>query len=126
MMQSPCIRLSAVMMAIGICVALSGCAGQSIGLRTDFHQAGFEIQKTSKREVVAYLGLPQKILMDDDGREHFIYEGSTRLVGMCLGCGIPSAPVGIIPSLINMAGVRNGAEYVFDKGILVAKFEPTR
>lgn len=104
---------------------LGGCAGPGIGLNTDFRAANFQVNQTTKKEVIDRLGLPQKILKDQQGQEHFIYEGATRLVGACIGCGIVNAPVGAIPSLINESGVKNGAEYVFDaKNVLVFKVEP--
>jgi len=106
---------------------LVSCGGPGIGLKTDFQQANFEVKKSTKLDVVRYLGLPQKIMKDPDGREHYIYEGSTRLVSACIGCGSTNMGVGLIPSYINETGVRNGAEYVFDEnGLLIAKFEPQK
>jgi len=103
---------------------LCACGGQSIGLKTEFKQANMEIGKTSKSDIVQYFGLPQKVLKDDSGRDHFFYEGATRLVGLCVGCGDVNQGPGLIPSLINQGIVSEGAEYVFDpSGILVAKFE---
>lgn len=107
-------------------VNLVACAGPSIGLKTDFQAAKFQVNKTTRAEVINRLGLPQKIMKDSQGREHFIYEGDTHLVSACIGCGDTNTGVGVIPALINESGVRDGAEYVFDtKNILIAKFEPT-
>lgn len=106
-------------------VNMVACAGPSIGLNTDFKDAHFQVNKTTRAEIIKRLGLPQKIMKDAQGREHFIYEGDTHLVSACIGCGDTNAGVGLIPALINESGVKNGAEYVFDtKNILVAKFEP--
>jgi hypothetical protein len=105
-------------------LALTAC-GPTIGLKTDFKNANFEIGKTNRDNVIEHLGLPQRMLTDSEGRQHYFYDGSTRLVGACVGCGIANAPVGLVPSLINQAGVKNGAEYVFDSNqLLIAKFEP--
>ena len=107
-------------------LALAAC-GPTIGLKSDFSSQGFEIGRTTRDQVISALGLPQQILKDTDGREHLLYDGSTRLVGACIGCGIPSAPVGAIPSMINQSMVKNGAEYVFDdRGVMAAKYEPTK
>jgi hypothetical protein len=104
---------------------LAACSTGSIGLKTDFQQANFEVGKSTKTDVVNYLGLPQKVIKDPEGREHYLYEGSTRLVGLCVGCGDTRGVPGLIPSYINQAGIENGAEYVFDlQGLLATKFEP--
>jgi hypothetical protein len=105
---------------------LAGC-GPSIGLKTDFANQGFEVGRTTRDEVIEKLGLPQKRQQDTDGRDHLFYAGATRLVGTCLGCGIASAPPGVLPLLVNDSVVKNGAEYVFDeKGLLTARFEPKK
>jgi hypothetical protein len=110
-----------------LAMILASCAGPSIGLNTEFKQANFQVKKTTKQEIIDYLGLPQMIMKDSEGREHYIYEGSTRLTGLCIGCGTVNGGVGAIPALINQSGVKNGAEYVIDKdNLLVAKFEPTK
>ena len=86
------------------------------------HRQGLSRSRQSARR----LGLPQKILQDDDGREHRFYEGASRLVGLGIGTGI-AGPPGAIPSLINTAQVNNGAEYVFNSdNVLVAKFEASK
>jgi hypothetical protein len=112
--------------AIAAAFLLASCS-TAIGLRTDFHEAKFEVNKSTKKDVVNYLGLPQRMIKDPQGRDHYIYEGATRLVGACIGCGNVNAGVGVIPSYINQTQVQSGAEYVFDKsGVLVAKFEPKK
>jgi hypothetical protein len=116
-------KIKFALTAISVLV-LTAC-GTSIGVKSDFKAGHFEEQQTTRDEVVRYLGLPQKILEDDAGRKHYFYEGSASLTGLCVGCGNVSAPPGLIPALISESGVKNGAEYVFDKeGLLVAKFEP--
>lgn len=109
-----------------VALAVSACTGANIGLKTDFKSAQFEIGKTTRSEVISYLGLPQKSIEDPDGQTRLLYEGGSRLTGLCIGCGNASAPVGVVPYLVNDSIVKNGAEYVFDKGgILVRKTEPT-
>jgi hypothetical protein len=113
-------------LAASLLVLLAGC-GPSIGLKTDFAGQGFEIGRTTRDEVIEKLGLPQKMQKDTDGRDHLYYAGATRLVGACLGCGNVSAPIGLIPMMVNSSMVKNGAEYVFDeKGVLAARFEPKK
>jgi hypothetical protein len=106
-------------------LSLAAC-GPSIGLKKDFQTHAFEVGVTTRNDVVNRLGLPQKIVKDDQGREHLVYEGAAHLVGLCVGCGIPSAP-GLIPSMMSESAVKNGsAEYVFDtNGVMAAKFEPS-
>jgi len=121
------IRLpSSVLMALCVAVlVLSACTGANIGLKTDFKSAGFEIGRTTRSEVIAHLGLPQRSIEDPDGHTRLLYEGGSRLTGLCIGCGNAAAPVGAVPYLVNDQIVKNGAEYVFDKGgILVRKTEP--
>lgn len=113
-------------LAASLVLLLTGC-GPTIGLKTDFANQGFEIGRTTRDEMIEKLGLPQKMQKDADGRDHLYYAGSTRLVGTCLGCGIASAPPGLIPLMVNDSMVKNGAEYVFDeKGVLTARFEPKK
>jgi hypothetical protein len=105
---------------------LAGC-GPTIGLKTDFANQGFEVGRTTRDEVIERLGLPQKRTTDAEGRDHLFYEGSTRLIGSCVGCGFANAPPGVVPLMVNNALVKNGAEYVFDeKGVLTARFEPKK
>jgi hypothetical protein len=113
--------------AILACVLLLAGCGPSIGLKTDFANQGFEVGRTTRDEMIERLGLPQKRVTDTEGHDHLFYEGSTRLVGTCIGCGFASTPPGIIPLMVNSAQVKNGAEYVFDeKGVLAARFEPKK
>lgn len=112
-------------LALIVPLLLLGACGPRIGVKTDFQQQAFQVGKTTRADVIKQLGLPQQILKDSDGREHLLYEGSTRLVGMCVGCGDVTGNVGIIPRMMNDSRVKNGAEYVFDlQGVLVTKFEP--
>jgi len=103
---------------------LIACNATTIGLQNDFKKGNFSIGKSDRNDVVNYLGLPQKIVNDDKGNIHYLYEGETHLVGLCIGCGNVNGGVGLIPSLINQHNIENGAEYVFDPaGLLIAKFE---
>lgn len=115
--------ISKLIFFIILTISLTACANK-IGVRKDFKQANFEVGKTTKKEVIGYLGLPHKIMKDTDGREHHFYPGAARLTGLCIGCGNVNAGVGIIPSLINQAAVEGGAEYIFNEnGVLAAKYE---
>lgn len=106
-----------------ILALFTGCGGPSIGLKTDFQQANFQINKSRKSDIVNRLGLPQQSLHDNEGREHYLYEGSTHLLGACIGCGNVNGSVGLIPSLMNQASIKDGAEFVFDKDeMLVAQY----
>jgi len=108
---------------IFLTVSLTACANK-IGVRKDFKRANFEIGKTTKKEVIDYLGLPQKIMKYADGREHYFYPGAARLTGLCIGCGDVSGRVGVISSAVSQAAVEDGAEYIFtSNGVLVAKYE---
>jgi hypothetical protein len=121
-MLSPLIARTALYL---LALVMSACTGANIGLKTDFKSANFEIGKSTRSEVINYLGLPQKSITDSNGNTRLLYEGGSRLTGLCVGCGIASAPVGAIPALVNDSIVRNGAEYVFDDGgILIRKTEP--
>lgn len=106
-------------------LSLAAC-GPTIGLKKDFQTHAFEVGVTTRNDVVNRLGLPQKIMKDDQGREHLVYEGAAHMVGLCVGCGTTGAPPGMIPIMIGESAVKNGsAEYVFDtNGVMAAKFEP--
>jgi hypothetical protein len=105
---------------------ISACTGANIGLKTDYKSANFQVGKTSRADVIAYLGLPQKSLKDPDGQLHLLYERSSKLTGLCGGskCGGLSGQLGGVEALISDAANRDGAEYVFDtNGILIRKSE---
>lgn len=119
--------------ACGIAM-LNGC-GASIGLRKTFNEANFEIGKTTKAEVIGYLGLPQQTGRDPLGRVHLCYDGATRLHHAMI-------PVVIVPGVVSFAAVgpsalgllnskscnhSSGAEYVFDENDkLIAAFLPEK
>jgi hypothetical protein len=107
-------------------LALAAC-GPEIGTKNDFQAQSFEVGRTTRDDVLGKLGLPQKILKDDDGREHLFYEGGPRYLGRIgLGAGIATGP-GTIPPVANQAQIKQSAEYVFNSdGVLVAKHEPTK
>jgi len=131
-------RRSIVSMRIALFVgatamALLTACGPGIGLRTKFHEATFEIGKTTKAEVIGYLGLPQRLGKDPLGRTHLLYDGSTRLIGLvapvAIGPIITVAPLAIGPvgSSSNESMTRSGAEYVFDENDkLIAAFLPEK
>jgi len=118
------INKAAYFLGLIFLISLIAACGTQIGVKTEFKKASFEVGKTTKASVIDYLGLPQKMLKDKEGRDHYFYEGSTHLIGACIGCGNVNGGVGLIPSLVNQANIDNGAEYVFDlNGILATKFE---
>ncbi len=117
-------KLLRLLVTVGA-LTLAGC-GPAIGVKTDFQAQSFEVGRTTRDDVMRKLGLPQKILKDDDGRDHLFYEGSARLLGLGIGTGVAGGP-GLIPTMINQAQIKEGAEYVFNSdGVLVAKFETSK
>jgi hypothetical protein len=100
---------------------LAGC-GPSIGLKSDYQQYKFEIGRTTRDQVMASLGLPQKIVKDSDGREHFIYEKNAQEVNVCC----PGVTPLYLTSVTRKSDEETfGAEYVFDSGgVLLGKIEP--
>lgn len=105
-------------------VVLSSCAGPGIGVKNNFHEVGFTLNKALKKDVLEVLGLPQKIEKDPDGKERFIYAGDARMVGLCVRCSQGMGPA-VIPSAIYNSTLKRGAQYVFNPaGVLVEKYEP--
>ena len=75
---------------------LAGCSTGSIGMRKDLDQQHFEVGKTSRAEVVNAIGLPQRMEKDAAGNEHYYYERSARLTGMCVACGMANNTGGFV------------------------------
>jgi hypothetical protein len=98
-------------------------SGGDIGIKKQIDISQFEVGKTVIADVVRAIGLPQRMSKDEDGTKHFFYERSTRLVGMCLGCGMASNTMGLIPGGAikgsKEKAKKNSVELVFDsEGIL--------
>ena len=104
---------------------LVGCSTGSIGVKPDVGSQLFEVGKTTRTEVVNKIGLPQRIEKDEAGNDHYLYERSAHLTGMCLGCGMVGNTSGAIPA----AAVQNSknkakkaaVEFVFNtEGTLIS------
>lgn len=94
-----------------------------IGLNRDFQKGNFKVGKTTKSQVVDYLGLPQYIEKNKNGTVRFIYPGEALLTGMITGGGNTSP--GLLEASANAEDVEQGAKYIFNsKGILIKKVEP--
>jgi hypothetical protein len=110
--------------ALIACSMLLAACGPSIGLKSDYQQYVFEIGRTTRDQVIASLGLPQKIVKDSEGRDHFIYDKSAQEVGVCCH--------GVTPHYLTSVSHKSdeemfGAEYVFDSGgFLFGKIEPAK
>jgi hypothetical protein len=120
-------RFARVSAAYLTCLILAACAAE-IGLRPAA-DVQFVIGKTTKAEVIKELGLPQEITRDPAGTEHYWYEPSARLTGLCIACGFPSGT----PDLLNAAVVhasaerakRDRAQMTFDASGVLAEYTPS-
>jgi hypothetical protein len=61
---------------------------------------------------------------DDAGNDHYFYERTTHLTGMCLGCGMVGNTSGAIPAAAIQSSKNkaknNAVEFVFDpQGTLI-------
>jgi len=105
-------------------VMLSGCSTGSIGVRSDVGSQPFEAGKTTRTDVVNKIGLPQNVEKDDAGNDHYFYERSAHLTGMCLGCGVVGNTNGAIPAAAiehsKAKAKKNVVEFVFNpEGTLI-------
>ena len=105
--------------AIGAALAvLAGCSTGSIGVKSDVGSHPFEVGKTTRTEVVNAIGLPQSVQQDDAGNDHYFYEKTAHLTGMCLGCGFANNTGGIIPAAAidssKAKAQKNAVEFVFN------------
>jgi hypothetical protein len=103
---------------------LAGCSSGQIGVRPDVGQQAFEVGKTTRMDVMNTIGLPQRVEKDDAGNDHYFYERSARLTGLCIACGMPGNTTGIIPAAAVQGSkekaLRNAVELVFDtNGMLI-------
>jgi hypothetical protein len=110
--------------ALAIVVLLVGCSTGSIGVKSDVGSHPFEVGKTTRMEVVNTIGLPQHIEKDEAGNDHYFYERSAHLTGMCLGCGDVTNTAALVPAAAieysqNKAR-KNAIEFVFNpQGTLI-------
>jgi hypothetical protein len=99
---------------------LAGCSSGQIGVRPDVGSQAFEVGKTTRTDVVNAIGLPQRVEKDDAGNDHYFYERSARLTGLCIGCGIAANTTGLIPAAAvegsKEKARKNSVEFVFDTG----------
>lgn len=108
-------RFAANLAALAV---LAGCSTGSIGVKSDVASHPFEVGKTSRTEVVNTIGLPQRMEKDDAGNDHYYYERSAHLTGMCLGCGYVNNSGGLIPAAAidssQTKAKKNAVEFVFN------------
>ena len=110
-----------VLLSVSFCI--SCVTTTAIGLNRDFHKGQFTIGKTTKNDVVNFLGLPQKMENKENGTVQFIYDGEAVLTGMSTGSG--AGGPGLIQALMNDSDVSRRAKYTFsNKGVLMKKVEP--
>jgi len=103
---------------------LAGCSTGSIGVKSDVGSQPFEVGKTTRTDVVNAIGLPQRMEKDGQGNDHYFYERSAHLTGMCLGCGMVDNTAGIVPAATVQGSQdkarKNAVEFVFNsQGTLI-------
>lgn len=124
-------RVTERLLICALLLVAAGCTKPGIGVKADIQQQSFTAGVTSKADVVEAIGLPQHVDKDADGTEHFWYESSARLSGMCLGCGMASNTGGLIPAAA-VASSRdrqraNAVEFIFTPdGILSGMNAPRK
>jgi len=111
--------------ALAAVALLGGCSTGSIGVKSDVGSHPFEVGKTTRAEVVDTIGLPQRMEKDDAGNDHYFYERSAHLTGMCLGCGVVSNSSGAVPAAAietsQKKARKNAVEFVFNaQGTLIS------
>ena len=121
-------RFTRACIACLICLVLAACAAE-MGVKPVPADAPFIVGKTTKAEVIEALGLPQEISKDDAGTEHYWYEPSARLTGLCVGCAFSSNTAGAVPGAAVESSAasakRNRAQLTFDaSGVLVEYLPP--
>jgi hypothetical protein len=115
-------RFSTALVAVAL---LAGCSTGSIGVKSDVGSHPFEVGKTTRTEVVNTIGLPQRTQKDDAGNDHYFYERSAHLTGMCLACGDVTHTTGIVPAAAIQnsqdKAKKNAIEFVFNtEGTLIS------
>lgn len=112
------------LIVLSITVAISCVTTTEIGLNRDFHKGKFTIGKTTKNDVVNFLGLPQKMIKGKKGTVRYIYVGEALITSVNTG-GPGEGHVGWLSAGSNRDEVENGAKYTFNRnGILIKKIEP--
>ena len=111
--------------ALVVTAMLAGCSTGSIGVKPDVGTHLFEVGKTTRVEMVNRIGLPQRIEKDEAGNDHYFYERSAHLTGMCLGCGMVGNTSGAIPAAAVQNSKdktkKNAVEFVFNaEGTLIS------
>jgi hypothetical protein len=106
---------------------LVACTDTTIGIRSDDAAVQLIVGQTSKVEILKSFGLPQQIDRDAAGNEHFYYEPTAKLLGLCIACADSTATSGIAPGAAIHSSKenarRNRSELVFNgSGILIAKY----
>lgn len=113
-----------------VCLVLAACASD-LGIKPVPVDAQFIVGETTKAEVIKALGLPQEISRDPAGSEHYWYEPSARLTGICVGCAWASNTSGAVPGAAVRSSAqsakRNRAKLTFDaSGVLVEYLPPPK
>jgi hypothetical protein len=112
-----------------VCLVLAACASD-LGVKPVAADAQFIVGKTTKAEVIKALGLPQEITRDGAGSEHYWYEPSARLTGMCVGCALASNTSGAVPGAAVQSSAenakRNRAKLTFDASGVLVEYLPSR
>jgi hypothetical protein len=104
---------------------LAACSNGQIGVKPDVGSQAFAVGSTSRTDVVNTIGLPQRTEKDEAGNDHYFYERSARLTGMCLACGVVGNTSGIIPGAAvensQKKARQNAVEFVFNpNGVLIS------
>jgi len=116
-------RLSTASLVTAV-MMLAACSTGSIGVRSDVGAQSFEAGKTTRTDVVNRIGLPQSVEKDEAGNDHYFYERTAHLTGMCLGCGVVGNANGVIPAAAiansKAKAKKNVVEFVFNpEGTLI-------
>lgn len=111
--------------AAAILAIVTGCSTGSIGVKSDVGSHAFETGKTTRTDVVNAAGLPQRMEKDSDGNDHYFYERSAHLTGMCIACGVVGNTSGAIPAAAIQSSQtkakKNAIEFVFNpEGTLIS------
>ena len=109
-----------------VIVSMVGCT-PNLASKTDLKTTNFSIQKTTKKDVVNVLGLPESITRGADGLETFYYPGDAKLSGFIVSSGgsVHFAPPGLLDSAIGDSKVGDGATFTFNSdGILMIENSP--
>jgi len=115
-----------IVISMTVIVSMGGCT-PNLASKADLKTANFSIQKTTKKDVVHFLGLPESITRGADGLETFYYPGDAKLSGFIVSSGgsVRFAPPGPLDSAIGDSKVGDGATFTFSTdGILITEDSP--